>query len=160
MSTLSTDYAFNFDVFINLNTSINLSLRRQRNENTNRIKLEDDNTDLKLKTKYEFDDSNPLPPCLFDTIQNNLNTEPENIDEKFKQIDIVEPKLETSTEIKQSGNTRKADKKWLDDFLVGVENTKRTLQELNDQAIAAVLSEETDTILFLLTTMSFLVKMN
>ena len=80
----------------------------------------------------------------FDTIQDNLNTEPENIDEKFKQIDIVEPKLETSKEIKQSDNTRKANKKWLDDFLAGVENTKRTLQELNDQAIAAVLSERTD----------------
>ena len=52
--------------------------------------------------------------------------------------------LERSTEIKQSDNTRKADKKRLDDFLAGVENTKRTLQELNDQTIAAVLSEETD----------------
>ena len=77
-------------------------------------------------------------------IQDNLNTGPENIDEKFKQIDIVEPKLEINTEIKQSDNTRKADKKWLDDFLGGIENTKRTLQELNDQAIAIVLSEETD----------------
>ena len=144
VSTLSTDYAFNFDAFTNLIISMNLSLRRQKNENPNKIKLEDDKTDLKLKTKYEFDDNNPPPPYLFDTIQDNLNTEPENIDEKFKQIDIVELKLETSTEIKQSDNTRKANKKWLDDFLAGVENTKRTLQEFNDQAIAAVLSEETD----------------
>ena len=97
-----------------------------------------------MKTKYEFDDIDPPPAYPFDTIQDNLNTEPENIDEKFKEIDIVEPKLETSTEIKQSDNTSKAGKKWLDDFLAGVENTKRTLQELNDQAIAAVLSEETD----------------
>ena len=51
--------------------------------------------------------------------------------------------LERSTEIKQCDNTRKADKKRLDDFLAGVENTNRTLQELN-QTIAAVLSEETD----------------
>ena len=144
VSTLSTDYAFNFDAFTNLSISMNLSLRHQKNENPNKIKLEDDKTDLKLKTKYEFDDNNPPPPYLFDTIQDNLNTEPENIDEKFKQIDIVELKLETSTEIKQSNNTRKANKKWLDDFLAGVENTKRTLQEFNDQAIAAVLSEETD----------------
>ena len=57
-------------------------------------------------------------------IQGKLNTEPENIDAKFKQIDIVEPKLETSTKIKQSNNTRKVDKKWLDDFLACVENTK------------------------------------
>ena len=144
VSTLSTDSAFTFDAFTDLSTSINLSLRRQRNESISRIKLEDDNIDLKLKTKYEFDDNDPPSAYPFDTIQGNLNTEPENIDEKFKQIDIVEPKLETSTEIKQSGNIRKADKKWLDDFLAGVEKTKRTLQELNDQAIAAVLSEETD----------------
>ena len=144
VSTLSTDGAFTFDAFTDLSTSINLSLRRQRNESINRIKLEDDKIDLKLKTKYEFDDNDLPPPYLFDTIEDNLNTEPENIEEKVKQVDIVEPKLETSTEIKQSDNTRKADKKWLDDFLAGVENTRRTLQELNDQAIAAVLSEETD----------------
>ena len=144
VNTLSTDYTFNFDAFTNLSTSINLSVRRQRNESINRIKLEDDNIDLKLKTKYEFDDDDLPLPYPFDTIQDNLNTEPENIDEKFKQIDIVEPKLETPTEIKQSDSTRKADKNWLDDFLAGVENTQRILQELNDQAIAAVLSEETD----------------
>ena len=144
VSTLSTDSVFTFDAFTDLSTSINLSLRCQRNESISRIKLEDDNTDLKLKTKYEFDDSDPPPAYPFDTIQDNLNTEPENIDEKFKQIDIVEPKLETSTEIRQCDNTRKADKKWFDDFLAGVENTKQALQELNDQAIAAVFSEETD----------------
>ena len=145
VNTLPTDGAFTFDAFTDLSTSINLSLRRQRNESINKIKLEDDNIDLKLKTNYEFDDNDlPPPPYPFDTIQDNLNTEPENIDENFKQIDIVEPKLETSTEIKQSDNATKADKKWLDDFLAGVENTKRTLQELNDQAIATVLSEETD----------------
>ena len=129
VSTLSTDGAFTFDAFTDLSASINLSLRRQRNESINRIKFEDDNIDLKLKTKYEFDDNDsPPPPYPFDTIQDSLNTESENIDEKFKQIDIVEPKLETSTEIKETKNTRKADKKWLDDFLAGVENTKRTLK--------------------------------
>ena len=112
VSTLSTDGAFTFDAFADLSTSIHLSLRRQRNESINRIKLEDDNINLKLKAKYEFDDNDPPPPPYpFDTIQDNLNTEPENIDEKFKQIDIVERKLETSTEIKQSDNTRKADNK-------------------------------------------------
>ena len=83
MSTLSTDGAFTFDAFTDLSTSINLSLRRQRNESINRIKLADDNMDLKLKTKYEFDDNDPPPPYPFDTIQDNLNIEPENIDEKF-----------------------------------------------------------------------------
>ena len=74
-----------------------------------------------------------------------MNTEPENIDEKFKQIDRVEPKFETPTEIKLSDSTRKVDNKWLNEFLAGVENTKRILQEMNDEAIAAVLSEEADT---------------
>ena len=73
-----------------------------------------------------------------------MNTEPENIDEKVKQVDIVEPKLETPTEIEQSDNNRKSDNDWLNEFLVGVETTKQTLQLLNDQNIAAVLSEETD----------------
>ena len=67
-------------------------------------------------------------------IEDNLNTEPENIEEKVKQVNIVEPKLETPTEIEQSDNNRKSDN----------ETTKRTLQELNDEVIAAVLSEETD----------------
>ena len=111
VSTLSSDGAFTFDTFTDLSTSINLSLRRQRNESISRIKVEDDNTDLKLKTKCEFDDKNPPPAYPFDMIQDNLNTEPENIEEKFKQIDIVKAKLETGTEVKQSDNTRKADKK-------------------------------------------------
>ena len=144
VSTLSTGGAFTFDAFTDLSTSINLSLRRQRNESISRIKLEDDNIDLKLKTKYEFNDNDLLPPYPFDTIEDNLNTEPENIEEKVKQIDIVEPKLEMPTEIEQSDNNRKSDNDWLDDFLAGVETTKQTLQELNDQAIAAVLSEEID----------------
>ena len=144
VSTLSTDGAFTFDVFTDLSTSINLSLRHQRNESTSRIKLEDDNTDLKLKTKYEFDDNDLPPPYPFDTIECNLNTEPENIEEKVKQVNIVEWKLETPPEIEQCDNNRKSDNVWVDDFLAGVETTKQTLQELNDQAIAAVLSKEND----------------
>ena len=142
--SLSTEYAFTFDALTALTTSINLSLRRQRNENSNRIKLEDDNTDLKLKTKYEFDDNDPPPPYPLDTIEGNLNTEPENIEEKVKQVDIVEPKLEKLTQAEQSDNNRKSDNDWLNQFLAGAETTKQTLQELNDQAIAAVLSEGTD----------------
>ena len=144
MSTLSTDGPFTFDAFTDLSTSINLSLRRQRNESISRIKLEDDNTDLKLKTKYQFDDNDLPPPHPFDTIEDNLNTEPENVEEKVKQVDIAEPKLEMPTEIEQSDNNRKSNNDWLDDFLAGVETTKQTLQELNDQAIAVVLCEETD----------------
>ena len=102
VSTLSTQYAFTLDTFTDLTTAINLSSRRQRNEGISRIKLEDDNTDLKLKTKYEFDDNDLPPPYPFDTIEDNLNTELENIEEKVKQVNIVEPKLETPTEIEQS----------------------------------------------------------
>ena len=144
VSTLSTDGAFTFDAFTDLSKPINLSLRCQRNESISRIKLEDDNADLKLKTKYEFDDNDLPPPYPFDTIEDNLNTEPENIEEKVIQLDIVEPKLEMPTEIEESDNNRKSDNDWFDDFLAGVEATKQTLQELNDQAIAAVLSEKTD----------------
>ena len=97
-----------------------------------------------MKTKYEFDDNDPPPPYPFDTVEDNLNTEPENIDEKVKQVDIVEPKLETPTEIGQSDNNRRSANDWLNEFLAGVETIKQTLQELNDQAIAVVLSEETD----------------
>ena len=63
----------------------------------NMTTLEDDNTDLKLKTKYEFDDNNPPPPYPSDTIEDNLSTEPENIDEKVKQADIVEPRDTVTT---------------------------------------------------------------
>ena len=84
VSNLSTNYAFKFDSFINLTTSVNLLLRRQRNKNNNRIKVDDDNTDLRLKTQYEFDDDDPPPPYPFDMIENGLDTEPENIEEKVK----------------------------------------------------------------------------
>ena len=145
VSTLSTDNAFTFDAFSDLSISMNLLLRSQRNQNISEIKVEDNNTDSVLKTKYDFDDddhNNPPPPYPIETIQDNINTEPENIDEKAKQVDIVELKLETPAEIEESDKTKKADKSWLDEFLAGIENKKHTLQELNDQAIAAVLSEE------------------
>ena len=96
VSTLSTDYAFNFDAFTNLTTSINLSLRRQRNECISRIKLEDDNTDLKLKTKYEFDDNDPPLSYPFDTIEDKLQPQPTG-DIKTEIIDDVVPLLDRAT---------------------------------------------------------------
>ena len=48
------------------------------------------------------------------------------------------------TEIEESDNNRKSDNDWLNEFLAGVESTKQALQELNDQAITNLLSEETD----------------
>ena len=100
--------------FTDLSISINSLLRSQRNQNISEIKVEDDNTDSNLKTKYDFDDDDynnpPPPPYPIETIQVNLNTEPENIDEKAKQVDIVEPKLETPAEIEESDKTKKAGK--------------------------------------------------
>ena len=83
-----------------------------------------------MKIKYELDDNVPPPPYPIDAIEDNLNTEPENIEEKVKQVDIAEPKLETPTEIEQSESNRKSDNDWLNKFLAGVETTKQTLQEL------------------------------
>ena len=145
VSALSTDHSFQFDAFSDLSISINLLLRSQRNQNISEIKAKDDNTDSNLRIKYEFDNDDLPPPYLFGTVADNLNTEPGNIDEKAKQVDIVEPKLETPTQTDESDAQRKYDKDLLDEFLAGVENQKRTLQELNDEAIAAVLSEEANT---------------
>ena len=91
----------------------------------------------------EFDDDSP-PPYPVNTIADNLNTEPVNIDQKIKQEerDVVEPTLETPTQINQTDTERKFDKDWLDDFLNGVKTTKKVLQELKDQAIGDILSEE------------------
>ena len=67
---------------------INIMLRGLGNNKKETIKKEDDDTVFKIKTKYEIDEDLP-PPYLFDTIEDELNTEPENI----KETDIVEPKL-------------------------------------------------------------------
>ena len=70
--------------------------------------------------------------------------EPDSISEKTSQFngDVAEPKLETPSEIKQNDTERKSDKAWLDNFQNGVKTTKQVLQELNDQVIADLLSEE------------------
>ena len=70
--------------------------------------------------------------------------EPDSISEKIRRFDgdIVESKLETPSEIKQEDTQRKFHKAWLDNFLNGVKTTKQVLQELNDQAIADIVSEE------------------
>ena len=54
----------------------------------------------------------------------------------------LEPKLETTGEIKQEDAQRKSDQDWQDNFLNGVKTTEEVVQELNDQAIADLLSEE------------------
>ena len=65
------------------------------------------------------------------------------MDEKSKRIgDVVEPTLETATEIENSDEIRKIEQEWFDQFLQGINVLSQ--QELNDRAIAQVLSEETD----------------
>ena len=54
----------------------------------------------------------------------------------------VMKKHKTPEEIDQNDMQKKLDKDWLDNFLNGVETTKQVLEELNDQAIADILSEE------------------
>ena len=105
---------------------------------TETVKVEDIKTKQQLNDKYQIDNTPPPPydaPHVF-------ITDPQNASEKVKQVDIVEPKLETPEEIEQNDTQRKFSKYWLDNFLNGVKTTKQVLQELNDQAIADVLSEE------------------
>ena len=95
---------------------------------------------MKLETKYKIDDAPPYEGV----IEDDLNNEPESVDEKSKKIgDVVEPTLEAPAEIEFSDNIRKMEQEWLDQFLQEKDN-KSTQQELNDKAIAQVLSEETD----------------
>ena len=56
--------------------------------------------------------------------------------------DELNTTLETPAEIGISDDIRKMEQEWLDQFLQGIDEP--TQQELNDKAIAQVLSEETD----------------
>ena len=105
---------------------------------TETVKVEDIKTKQQLNDKYQIDNT---PPPPYDAPHVCI-TDPQNASEKVKQVDIVEPKLETPEEIEQNDTQRKFSKYWLDNFLNGVKTTKQVLQELNDQAIADVLSEE------------------
>ena len=141
VSTLSTNHSFQFDAFTELLTTLSLLFRRLASTQADAIKSEDDRTVLQLKTKYEIDDDDPPPPYPYSAV---YTTKPGNVSEKIRQFneDVVEPKLETPTEIKQNNTQRKFDQVWLDNFLNGVKTTKQVLQELNDQAIPDLLSEE------------------
>ena len=124
-----------------IKTWLSLLFRRLASTQADAIKSEDDRTVLQLKTKYEIDDDDPPPPYPYSAV---YTTKPGNVSEKIRQFneDVVEPKLETPTEIKQNNTQRKFDQVWLDNFLNRVKTTKQVLQEVNDQAIADLLSEE------------------
>ena len=95
---------------------------------------------MQLKEKYEIGDDNPPPPLYKAAVY----TDPQSFGKKIRRFDrdVVEPKLEIPVEIKQEEAQRKFDKVLLNTFLNGVKSTKQVLQELNDQSIADILSEE------------------
>ena len=71
---------------------------------------------MKIETKYGIDDPSPSTETI--TIEDDLNNEPESVDEKSKRVgDIIEPTLEIATQIKISDADRKKEQEWLDDFL-------------------------------------------
>ena len=61
---------------------------------------------------------------------------------KKKIGNVIEPTLVTPTQIEISDADKKREQEWLDDFLRGADIL--TQQELNDKAIAQILSEKTD----------------
>ena len=140
VGALSTDYYFRFDAFTDLMTTLSFMFRQLATTQNETVKKEDIDTDWQLKQKYEIDNDDPPPPHYTGPVY----VEPDSISEKIRQFNghVAEPKLETPSEIRQNDTERKFDKVWLDNFLNGVKTTKQVFQELNDQAIADLLSEE------------------
>ena len=108
VSALSIDNSFKFDVFTDLLTNLTVMFQGLGNRQVDQTRNDDDQTALKIKSKFEFDDF-PLPPP-YATIADSLNVEPESIEQKIKQEDVVEPTLQTPTQIKQTDTERKFDK--------------------------------------------------
>ena len=75
---------------------------------TETVKTEDIKTEQQLKQKYEIDDVDPPTPPYNGLVY----VEPDSISEKIRQFngDVVEPKLETPSEIKQNDTEQKFDK--------------------------------------------------
>ena len=116
-------------------------LRRLSQQNTviKKKKKEDDDLDFKLKTKYQVDEETPQDDPII--IEDDLNVEPKNVDEKAKRFEpVVEPMLETPEQVEISDQDRLREQEWLDDFLRGI--IPLSEQEKNDRAIAQVLAEE------------------
>ena len=113
VGSLSTDHSFQFDAFTEFLATFNILFRRLASTQDKTIKVEDANTSLQLKQKYEIDDDAPPPPPYPKAVY----TDPENVSEKIRQDgDVVEPKLETPTEIKQNDTQRKFYQVWLDNL--------------------------------------------
>ena len=135
---LSADYSFQFEAYTELLTSLNFLFRRLAMPQIEKVKTEDVKTKQQLNDKYEIN----APPPSYDAPHVFITDDLQNGSQKIKQVDVVEPNLETPEEIEQNEVQKKSDQEWLDIFLNGVKTTKQVLQELNDQAIADLLSEE------------------
>ena len=140
VDALSTDHSFQYDTFTDLLITLSFLFQQLAMTQTETVETKDIKTEQQLKQKYEIDDVDPPPPPYTGSVY----VEPDSISKKIRQFngDVAEPKLETPSEIKQKDTERKFDKAWLDNFLNGVKTTKQVLQELKDQAIADLLSEE------------------
>ena len=94
VSALSTDYLLIFDQLTNISAKINILLRRLADDKTRKKEEEDLIIEDKLEIKFnlldiETDNEDEI-------IEDSLNVEPENADEKLKQFKpYVEPELET-----------------------------------------------------------------
>ena len=127
VGSLSTDHSFQFDAFAEFLATFNILFRQLASTQDKTIKVEDTSTSLQLKQKYEIDDDAPPPPLYPKAVY----TDPENVSEKIRQDgDVVEPKLETPTEIKQNDTQRKFYQVWLDNFLNGVKRPNRYCKSL------------------------------
>ena len=110
VSNLSTSGSFNFDALTDISVEINHMLKCLADQKSITIKKEDDDTDLKLETKYEidYDDNDVPPPPNTETIEDDLNIEPESMNEKSNRIgDVAELTIETATEIENSDKIKK-----------------------------------------------------
>ena len=134
VSTLSTDGSFVFEALIDISAEINILLRGLSRQNTE-IKKEDEDLDFKLDEETPQDD-----PIIN---EDDLNVEPENVDEKAKRFEpVVDPTLETPEQVEISDQDKLREQEWLDDFLRRI--TPPTEQEENDRTIVQVLTKEMD----------------
>ena len=141
VSTLSMYDSFSFNALTDISAEINILLRGLSRKNTEIKKEEDDDLDFKLETKYKLDEETPQDDPII--IEDYLNAEPENIDEKAERFElVVEPTLETPEQVELSDQGKLREQEWLDEFLRGI--TPPTEREENDRAIAQVLAEEMD----------------
>ena len=99
VSTLSTDQSFSFVALTDISAEINILLRRLADQRNEIKKEEDDDLHFKLENKYKIEED-VMPENDHVIIEDDLNVEPENVEEKSKRFeDIVKPMLEAPERI-------------------------------------------------------------